>query len=72
MDIESDTPLLAFQKKTLEELDWIDLHHPEYEHSTQSTSTRTQQESIFTKLAAQAEMILKMRRMKRDLHKPVI
>ncbi len=41
------------ERRANEELTWIDAHHPEYEHSTQSASTRGHS-SIYKNLSNQA------------------
>jgi hypothetical protein len=52
---EEETPEWLFQVKTIAEnqLLWIDIDQPEYEHSTKSAATRGQS-SIFRLLAKQA------------------
>ena len=60
-DINSDEPLRNIIKTALQELEWIDQNQPEYEHASQSARRRHQTDSIFSKLATQAETRLKMR-----------
>ncbi len=45
-----------------EQLAWIDEHHPEYNHSTQSTVARGKKMSIFTILANHGKIVLKLRK----------
>ncbi len=63
-EIESDEPLLAISKIALEQNDWIDRNHPEYEHSTHSVAKYKLSTSIFTRLSEQALTIIKFRKIR--------
>ncbi len=66
--LESNEPLLHISQVAKEQLAWIDEHHPEYEHSTASTTRRNLGRSIFALTASQADTIVKMRKaMKWDM-----
>ncbi len=64
--LDSDQPLLEVERIATKQLEWIDLHHPEYEHSTQSANQR-HNESIFANLARQAGTVVKMRNIDRKM-----
>ncbi len=63
--LESDQPLLMVSQLASEQINWIDTHKPEYEHSTQTANKHHLNKSIFTYLSDQAKMMVKMRIAKR-------
>ncbi len=65
--METDEPLLKVNHIAKKQIAWIDQNHPDYHHSTRSASKRHQPMSIFSTLASQAGMMIKMRRTN-DIH----
>ncbi len=59
-ELKSNEFLLEVSKTASAQLTWIDTHHPEYRHSTQSAARRGQAESIFSTLSQQAKTMAQM------------
>jgi hypothetical protein len=67
-NVDADEPVLHVERVCKEQLAWIDQHHPEYDHSTQSAEKRNHK-SIFEVLSNQAATILQMRKSNRKREK---
>ncbi len=59
--LKSSQPLQKVRQRAIEQLAWIDEYHPEYDHSTRSSSDHGLGYSIFSNLANQAGAMLTIR-----------
>jgi tRNA U34 2-thiouridine synthase MnmA/TrmU len=59
------SPLLVVSKVAAKQISWIDRNQPEHQHSSQSARTRHSSASIFHNLSNQAEVRVKLRKVKR-------
>ncbi len=63
-ELKSNEPLIKVRTIATEQIKWIDENEPDYEHSTSSALKHHLPESIFTRMAIQADTIVKMRELK--------